>query len=293
MNIANVIIWMRKQAYEDSTTRKVAKILRHLKRNCNTAGPEEVKLYVANKQCSNGRKQNLIEAYAIYLRSMGIEWKDQPFYQRYDKKRRAPKEELLDFMIHHFRLEMALKLSMLKDLGTRPMELTWLTVQDIDLTTANVSITGAKHTIGREGKLKPKTLELLKIYIDKKKLNANSKLFPIKSENFANDYRHYRNRLAKDYNMPELKQICLYDFRRFKGSKTYHLTRDVLYVKELLGHKDTTLRSTLKYISLFDERNITWIPIVCTTKEEIEQAIQDDCILVCQANGKTFFKKPA
>ena len=57
MNIANVIIWMRKQAYEDSTTRKVAKILRHLKRNCNTVDPEEVKLYTANKECTDGHKQ--------------------------------------------------------------------------------------------------------------------------------------------------------------------------------------------------------------------------------------------
>ncbi|MEM2105128.1 MAG: site-specific integrase [Candidatus Bathyarchaeia archaeon] len=292
MNIANVIIWMRKQAYEDSTTRKVAKILRHLKRNCNTADPEEVKLYIANKQCSNGRKQNLIEAYAIYLMSIGIEWKDKPFYKRYDKKHRAPKEELLDFMINHFRLEMALKLSMLKDLGARPMELTRLTVQDIDLNTGNVSITGAKHTIGREGKLKTKTLTLLKIYIEKKKLTANSKLFPIKPENFANDYRHYRNRLAKDYNMPELKQICLYDFRRFKASKEYKLSRhNLLYVKQLLGHKD--IKTTEKYITLFDERNITWIPVVCTTQEEIEQAIQDDCEFICQADGKTYFKKPA
>jgi hypothetical protein len=58
------------------------------------------------------------------------------------------------------------------------------------------------------------------------------------------------------------------------------------------GHKDNTLRTTLKYISLFEDTS-TWIPIVCETEEEIKQAIQEDCILVCQANGKTFFKKPA
>jgi len=90
---------------------------------------------------------------------------------------------------------------------------------------------------------------------------------------------------------PTIQQIRLYDFRRFKASKEYHLTGKLLIVKELLGHKDT--RSTEKYISLFDERNITWIPIICTTEEEIKKAIEDDCILVCQANGKTFFKKPA
>ena len=91
--------------------------------------------------------------------------------------------------------------------------------------------------------------------------------------------------------MPELKQLQLYDFRRFKASKSYHLKRDVLYVKELLGHKD--LRSTLRYISLFDEDTSTWIPVVAETEEEIKKCIEDDCILVCQANGKAFFKKPA
>ena len=62
-------------------------------------------------------------------------------------------------------MEMATKLSISKDLGQRPIELTWLTIKDIDLTTGIVSITGAKHTIGREGKLKTKSLELLKILI--------------------------------------------------------------------------------------------------------------------------------
>jgi integrase len=248
-----------------------------------------VKFYVSKKNCGNGHKENLIEAYSIYMRSTNQEW-NQPFYERYDKKRRAPKEALLDFMISHFRLEMALKLSMSKDLGTRPIELTWLTVKDIDLTTGNVSITGAKHTIGREGKLKPKTLELLKIYIIKKKLNANSRLFPIKSDNLSTDYRHYRNRLADDYNMPELKQICLYDFRRFKGTRVYHLTGGkVLEVKQALGHKD--LRSVEKYITM--DSNVTWIPVKCTIDEEIQQAIKDDCILVGHENGVWYFKKPA
>jgi integrase len=290
MNIANTMLWMKKEAYEDTTIRKVAKLLRHLKKNCDTTNPEKVKAYVAGKNCGNGHKENLIEAYAIYMRSENKTW-NQPFYQRYDKKRRAPKEEHIDFLINKARLEMSLKLSISKDLGQRPVELTWLRIQDIDLATGIVSITGAKHTIGRFGKLKPKTLELLKIFITKKHLTTQSKIYNGKSDNLSADYRHYRNRIADEYNMPELKQIQLYDFRRFKASKEYHLTGKLLIVKELLGHKDT--RSTEKYISLFDERNITWIPVICTTEEEIKEAIQDDCILVCQANGKTYFKKPA
>jgi integrase len=284
------MLWMQKNAYEPSTIRKVAKLLRHLQKNCNALDPENVKLYVSKKQCGNGHKENLIEAYAIYLKSRNTQW-EQPFYQRYDKKRRAPKERLIDFIIQHSRLEMALKLSMMKDLGTRPIELTWLTLKDIDLATGIVSLTGAKHTIGREGKLKQRTLDLLRIYIARKHPSLTARIVNMNSDNFSVRYRWTRNRIANDYNMPELKQIQLYDFRRFKASKEYHLTHNLLLVKQILGHKDT--RTTEKYISLFDEQNITWIPVICTTDAEIQQAIKDDCILVCQADGKTYFKKPA
>jgi hypothetical protein len=177
MNIVNTMLWMKKNAYEETTIRKVAKLLRHLQRNCDTRDPETVKLYIAKKTTSNGHKENLVEAYAIHLRSQNLTW-EQPFYQRYDKKRRPPKEELIDFIISKARLEMALKLSMTKDLGERPIELTWLTLRDIDLSTGIVSITGAKHTVGRNGKLKPRTLEMLKQYINKNHSNANDRLFP-------------------------------------------------------------------------------------------------------------------
>ena len=50
---------------------------------------------------------------------------------------------------------------------------------------------------------------------------------------------------------------------------------------------------TTQRLFLYDEKNITWIPVIAETDAEIQQAIKDDCILVCQANGKTYFKKPA
>jgi hypothetical protein len=290
LNIPNLMIWMLKNAYEQTTIKRVRKELRHLEKYCNISIPEEVKLFVAKKNCSNARKENLIESYNILVKSLGQSW-NKPFYQRYDKKRKAPKEVLIDFIIEHVRFEMKLKLSIAKDLGNRPIEKTWLKVQDIDLSTGLVSITGAKHTIGREGKLKPSTLALLKEYVNRKNLNPTSIIFKTTSDCLSTGYRQARNRLAKKYNMPELKQVCLYDFRRFKASKEYKLSsHNFLHVKQLLGHRDS--RSTEKYISNFDQ-NITWIPVICHTQEEIEQAIKDDCILVCQAEGKTYFKKPA
>jgi integrase len=289
LNIANIIIWMKKEAYEPTTIQRVVKELKHLERNCNTANPEEVKLYVANKDVSNARKENLIESYNIAIQSLGLTWK-KPFYERHDKKRRAPKEELVQFIINHVHFPLNLKLKMSRDLGERPIELTWLKVQDIDLTTGKTDLTGAKHTIGREGKLKQDTLELLKRYIKRENLNSQSIIFPTTSDTLSTCYRHARNNLAERHSIPELKQVQLYDFRRRKGTREYKLSgHNFLHVKKILGHKDA--RSTEKYIT--EDEQIEWLPIKCTTDEEIQQAIKDDCILVCQADGITYFKKPA
>ena len=289
LNIPNTMLWMKTNAYEPTTIKRVAKELRHLKRNCNTANPKEVKLFIANKTCSNARKENLIESYNIVIKALELSW-NKPFYQRQDKKRRAPKEESVQFIINNVKFPLNLKLKMSRDLGERPIELTWLKVQDIDLTTGRTDLTGAKHTIGREGKLKQDTLELLKRYIKRENLNSTSILFPTTSDNLSTDYRLARNRLAEIYSMPELKQVQLYDFRRRKATREYKLSgHNFLHVKKILGHKDA--RSTEKYIT--EDEQIQWLPIKCTTDQEIQQAIRDDCILVGHENGIWYFKKPA
>ncbi|MCW4010009.1 MAG: hypothetical protein NWF05_05250 [Candidatus Bathyarchaeota archaeon] len=291
INLTNVQIWMKKEAYEETTIKRVMKELKHIIRHCDSRKPEEVKLFISNKKCEAGRKENLAEAYDKVIQSLGLNWK-KPFYQRKRKKRRAPKEELINFIIDNVNFPLNLKLSMHKDLGNRPIELTWLKVKDIDLSTGATSLTGAKHTIGREGKLKQKSIELLKRLIQRNNLNSENLIFPTTSDNLSQEYRHARNNLAKVTNRPELKQVQLYDFRRFKGTRTYHISGGkILEVAHTLGHKEHDLRATIQYIDT--EANITWIPIKCTTDEEIQQAIKDDCILVGHENGTWYFKKPA
>ncbi|UCD39485.1 MAG: site-specific integrase [Candidatus Bathyarchaeota archaeon] len=240
---------MKKEAYEDSTIKGTIKRLKHLKRNCLLADPESVKVFVANKQCTNGYKESLVEAYDLFMRSIGQQWR-KPFYQRYDKLPKIPTEEKLNMLIANAGTRMALVLSMSKDLGTRPIELTWLKAADINLQNGVVNITGAKHTIGRNGKLKTATLEMLKTYITTKHLNLNDRLFPTKSENISEVYRRIRNALAAKLQDPTIRQIRLYDFRHFKATMEYHKTKDLLHVKALLGHKD--LRTTLRYTQLLE-----------------------------------------
>lgn len=132
---------------------------------------------------------------------------------------------------------------MMKDLGTRPIELTWLKLQDIDLNNGTTNITGAKHTIGRNGRLKPPTLAQLKAYVLKHDIKPPERIFPTSSESISKAYRVLRNNLAQKLQDPTIKTIRLYDFRHFKASMEYHKTKALLYIKALLGHRD--LRTTL------------------------------------------------
>jgi len=247
--IINTMLWMKREAYEDTTIKATAKRLKHLQKNCQLANPEIIKTFIANKECSNAYKESLIEAYDIFMRSIGQKW-NKPYYQRYDKLPKIPAEEKIDMLISQASPRMALILSMSKDMGTRPIELTWLKVTDINLQNGTVNITGAKHTVGRIGKLKTTTLDMLKQYISKKNLNTNSRLFPTKSETISQNYRQLRNRLAQKLQDPTFKTIRLYDFRHFKATMEYHKTKDLLHVKALLGHKD--LRTTLRYTQLLE-----------------------------------------
>jgi hypothetical protein len=49
MNIASGMLWMKRNAYEASTTKKVAKLMRQLKRNCNSAGFSQIETYIFGK----------------------------------------------------------------------------------------------------------------------------------------------------------------------------------------------------------------------------------------------------
>jgi integrase len=280
---------MKKQAYEDTTIKATAKRLKHLQKNCHLADPESVKLFVANKKCSNGFKETMIETYDIFMRSISQQWQ-KPFYARYDKLPKIPTEEKINMLISQATPRMALILSMSKDMGTRPVELTWLKVADINLQNGIVSITGAKHTVGRNGKLKPRTLEMLKQYINKNHLNANDRLFPTESEHISESYRRLRNTLARKLQDPTFLTIRLYDFRHFKASMEYHKTKDLLHVKALLGHKD--LRTTLRYTQLLEA--LASDEYHCSTAKDIKEAtnlIENGFEYVTEIDGLKLFRK--
>ena len=55
-----------------------------------------------------------------------------------------------------------------------------------------------------------------------------------------------RKKIANKLGNPRLLQIGFHTFRHWKATMLYHQTKDIVYVKEFLGHK--SLDTTLLYV---------------------------------------------
>ncbi len=230
----------------------------------------------------------MVEAYDLYCQANGITW-HKPFYERYDKLPKIPSEEKLNMIIARSTKKFALMLSMMKDLGTRPVELTWLKLKDIDLEKGVITITSAKHCVGRTLRVKSQTLIMLNAYVLLQKLNQNDRLFPINSSSFSEVYRRTRNKLADNLGDMSLKSIRLYDFRHFKATMEYHKTKDLLHVKRLLGHKD--LRTTLRYTQLIEIEGDEFHFAAAKTIQEAQKLIEEGFEYVTEMESIKLFRK--
>ena len=113
------------------------KRLKYLKRNVDLKYPENVKVFIASLNCSDGYKDNLIDAYSHYAQFYNIQW-TKPKYMREERITKVPREEDLNKIISHAKLRYATAYSIMRDIGLRPVELGMLKVKDIDLNTGEV-----------------------------------------------------------------------------------------------------------------------------------------------------------
>jgi len=59
-----------------------------------------------------------------------------------------------------------------------------------------------------------------------------------------------RNRIAKKLGNPRIRRIHFHTLRHWKATMEYHKTKDILYVQQLLGHKN--IQNTLIYTQLIN-----------------------------------------
>jgi len=278
---------MRKDGYSENTIEPIGRRLRNLAKHVNLDNPDEVKGHIAKADWSNGYKENMVNAYNHYAVFHGLSWK-RPKYQRAFSIKKLPLESDIDLVISFTKTRNRVAFRLVKECGLRPIEVTNLTLKQIDLNSGRLYPETAKGGEARVLKLKSETLALLKQLISTKNFSLKEKIFPC-SKTLQKNWNKLRNKVAERLGKPELKQIRLYDLRHFYGTMLYQKTKDIVHVQRKMGHRN--IKNTLIYIDLVDFENEEYISKVAQTAGQIQQLIESGFEFVCQKGDLTFFRK--
>ena len=283
--IVTTLIKLKNRGLAEGTLRNISFNLKHLAKHSNLDNPESVKEYIAKKNCANSQKTNLAKAYNYYAVANGIQW-IKPYYRHERKLPKIPTTEQIKKLIASASPRYATILKILSETGIMPHELSRISLRDIDLERGLLNVQGYKGHNSRVFKLKDETVAMLRTYLVK-----NPKQFPFPSSKWiCKCYREHRNRIAEKLNASSLRTIRLYDFRHYYATMLYHRTKDILLVKQQLGHKK--LETTLIYTQLvnFNEED-EFYSATAKTLEEAKKLVETGFEYVTEIDGIKLFRK--
>lgn len=283
------VIWkLKTQGYSERTLKGYSKRLRLLARNTDVDNPMAVKNFIASQErWSNAYKEGVVNAYVHYVREYGLSW-EKPVYKRPARLPNVPSTEQLNKIIAHAGRKYALVFSILRDTGLRPVELQRLTLRNIDSEKGVIYPESAKNGSARALRLLPSTLAMLKEYVTKCNFSLTDRMFP-STDVSSHVFMRIRNRLAERLHEPELRKIRLYDLRHYFATMLYHKTKDILYVKEQLGHR--RLENTLVYTHLVGFPNDEYTTAVAKTVNEACKLIEAGFDYVTEMEDVKIFRK--
>jgi integrase/recombinase XerD len=277
-----------KNGRSEETARTYIKFLKMLeKRGANLMDSESVKEVLAKADLNVSTKDTATNVYTAFLRFIGGSW-DKPRYKVPERIPFIPTEEELDQLIAGCRRKMATVLQLLKETGMRIGEALRLRWIDVDFERRVVKITPEKGGKPRILPISEKLVGLLNTLPKK-----SERVFPITKTGAKTCLLKARRRVSINLNNPRLLNITFHTFRHWKATMEYHKTKDIIYVKELLGHKD--IESTMVYItvekSLFQYKNDEFYCKTASTIEEASKLIEVGFEYITTFNGVMLFKK--
>jgi len=204
---------------------------------------------------------------------------------------KIPLESKIECIIANASKKLATAIAISKDTGLRPIELMNMKLRNIDLQNGAVYPETAKHGSPRVLKLKNSTLNMLNKYLANRNIGLNDNLFGTwNSDTYGKWFRHYRNKTAEKMQDVAIKGIRLYDLRHFFATMTYHRTRDILFVKQQMGHRK--IQTTLVYTQLLQfEKDDQYTCRVATNTKEDTELIESGFEYVTERDGLKVYRK--
>jgi integrase len=231
---------------------------------------DAVSAFIQDGTWSEGYKESLEYCYLDWSRFQGFDFTPH-HYNRTRKLPYVPTESELDSLIAGAKREYACYLQFLKESGWRPSEPLTLTPMDIQLEREIATLNAPKKGSNpRQIKLSKKLIAMITpiVYHTKSK----DKLWYVSRHTIAKNFNRLKKRLSIKLGNQNLTKITLYTFRHWKATMEYHRTKDILYVKALLGHKN--IKNTLVYTHLVDFKSDEWSCRVASTLNDAVELIE-------------------
>ena len=281
--------WLKKQGRSETTIRDYVMLLKLLvKQGANLENPESVKEALARNNRSKAWKHLAASAYTSFLKFKGLKW-EPPEVKLSRRIPFIPTEKEIDDLIAGCGPKTSTLLLLLKETGMRVGEALRLAWSDIDFERRLLTLNEPeKNGNPRILKISEKLIEMLN-RLPKK----SDRVFLASYETIRNNFRYSRRRLAEKLNNPRLLRITFHTLRHWKATMEYHKTRDIMFIRELLGHRD--INNTLIYVqiekTLFNQDNDEFTVKIAKDPEEIKSLLETGFEYVCEKDGLMFFRK--
>jgi integrase len=272
------------QNVREITAKSYMKRLRQLGKLGDLDNPERMKTLICTYPASESRKELLADAYDYYVKFENLKWK-KPKFTREDKPIFVPLESELDMLISKAHFRMSVWRELLKETGVDSGEAGKLRWIDIDAERKSVNITPTKNHNART--LPISNHLLARLY---QLPRANERVFPYKDfDSWARCYTTMRKRLSAKLQNERLTQISFRSFRHWFATTQYYKTKDLCYVKHLLGHK--RIENTEIYVHLMPFKTDEFTCRVAKTVDEASALIEAGFSYVTEMEGVKLFKR--
>jgi len=282
--------WMKKEGYAESTIKVNSTVIRVLaERGVNLFNQDSVKETIAKQKWSEARRHTAIAAYTLFLKMIGQTW-TPPICKVTRKLPFIPTEEEIDALIAGCGPKTSTFLQLLKETGMRAGEANRLAWTDIDMERRTITLNSPEKSGNpRMFKVSSKLIAMLNALP-----KTSVRVFGDSPTGYKkSSFYLARKRLARKLQNPRLLRISFHTLRHWKATMLYHETKDILYVKEFLGHKK--VETTLLYIQLaeaiFKETTDEFTVRVASQAEEITKLLEVGFEYICEKDGLLYFRK--
>jgi integrase len=273
-------LWhLNKEGRKPLTIQGRRKVLtRLLKHGADLLNPESVKETIAKENVCINNKANYVACYEGFAKWLGIQW--QPSHYKLERRLPwLPTESELDQLIASYKKKTAAFLQTLKETMARcgeAWQLKWTDLNGNILTINNPE----KGSNPRQFKISDKLVAMLN-NLPKQDLRIFGPTNSI--GNFTNNFARRRRRLAKTLENPRLNKITFHTFRHLGASMLYAKTKNILYVKQQLGHR--YIENTMVYTQLINFESDEYHVAYAKTLEEEGKLVEAGFEYVRYAEG--------